>query len=262
MAIEVDIRGQMAGRLKKKFLYGLLYLFFWLVIAGLIYLIFFAGGTCEDGKQNQKEEAIDCGGPCIPCAIKNAKPLKIFPVEFFENADQTVTVLAQIKNENEKVGIKNLPYTLNIYDLNNQKVFTGHGEILINPASNRLIIEAGLSSNFSSLSRGEVVYEEPKWEIFEKSQLLQLTPLTRSIEGNRIIFFGRAINNNPFLISQVEIQGILLSNFGFDVSASKTILRDIAPNNQTDFAIVFLIKPEVIPSVDFSKTKIVVETKK
>jgi hypothetical protein len=38
--------------------------------------------TCFDQVQNQGEEDIDCGGPCIPCTVEEASKSKSFWIIF------------------------------------------------------------------------------------------------------------------------------------------------------------------------------------
>jgi len=49
-----------------------------LVILALVFMgknIFKPKPTCSDNKQNQNEDAVDCGGPCLACDLKDLEPL-------------------------------------------------------------------------------------------------------------------------------------------------------------------------------------------
>ena len=58
-------------RLLKQFLYGFFYL---AILVSLIWLVysfeFKPAPNCFDGKKNQEETGIDCGGSCISCEVK------------------------------------------------------------------------------------------------------------------------------------------------------------------------------------------------
>ena len=253
------------NRLAKQALYGLFYLIILAVISGLVYLyIVKERPSCEDGIVNQNEETVDCGGVCVPCAFKNLQALEFFPVNIFDNGNQTISVLVELFNKNKELGVKNLPYTINLYDKNSNKIFSLNGEIQIKPNARQFIVKAGLAVDPSLVERGELVLREQNWEpITKQPPLLLVDPgFQIKTEAGRLILSGRAVNPSPFLISEAEIQILLVNQLGFYISASKTILLNIVSDSTSDFQVNFILKPETLATVDFSKTKVVVEAKK
>lgn len=69
--------------------------------------------TCYDNKKNQKEEGIDCGGPCIPCYLKEENNLIVAssPIIFLRD-DNKVDVMFKVKNVLKDWGVKNFSYKL------------------------------------------------------------------------------------------------------------------------------------------------------
>ncbi len=253
------------NRVVKKILYGVFFLTIWVVIGGLIYwYITQERPSCDDGIINQDEGGVDCGGVCLPCAFKNLQALEVFPVNIFDNGNQTTSVLIELLNKNKELGITNLPYTINLYDNSGNKIFSLNKDIQIKPGARQYIVAAGLAVDPVLVGRGELVLEEPKWELVEKqAPLLLVNPgFQIAKESNRVMIVGRALNRNPFSISEAEIQVLLLNQLGFYVSASKTVLRNIPSDSATDFQVNFVLKPETLGTIDFSKTKVIVEAKK
>lgn len=253
------------SRWVKQFVYGIFYLIILGILVSLIYLYFVKQRpSCDDGIVNQNEEGADCGGVCVPCVFKNLQKLEVFPVNIFDNDNQTTSILIELFNKNRELGVKSLPYTVNLYDKNNSKVFSLSKEIQIKPDARQVIVEAGLAVDPALVARGELVLEEPKWEITPKQPPMLLVDPNFQIktEGNRVILLSRGINNNPFSISEAEIQVLLLNQLGLYVSASKTILRNIASDSVTDFQVNFIVQPDTLAAIDFSKTRVVVEVRK
>ncbi|GIW67284.1 MAG: hypothetical protein KatS3mg096_152 [Candidatus Parcubacteria bacterium] len=110
----------MNKRLKKQIIYGTIIFLFFAVFTFLIYLKL-KGPTvasCFDGKKNQDEEGIDCGGSCPPCELKTLQPLKIYPTQFlvYENS---MDIIGLIENPNSNLALKKLKYYFEIYDIDN-----------------------------------------------------------------------------------------------------------------------------------------------
>lgn len=98
------------------------------ILFAFIFLIGFAfysknkpAATCSDNIKNQKEEEIDCGGPCIPCDLKNNPPLEIQETPYFIVSDTNkIDIVFKILNKNNQWGVKYFSYKINLYGENNQ----------------------------------------------------------------------------------------------------------------------------------------------
>lgn len=88
-----------------------------IVLLGIIAaLIFYKPASCVDGKQNQKEEGIDCGGPCpYLCSASQIQPAALF-VTPFSPEDGRTDVIAYIANRNTDTGVMHAHYTVELRD--------------------------------------------------------------------------------------------------------------------------------------------------
>jgi hypothetical protein len=95
-------------RTQKQILIGLA------TILGLLILLFLGQTilkpkpTCVDQKQNQSEDAIDCGGPCLPCELKDMKSLVIEKAYSLDYKLKGIDLVAEIFNPNTKYGLTNV----------------------------------------------------------------------------------------------------------------------------------------------------------
>jgi hypothetical protein len=133
----------MSWRLRKQIIYG--------SILGLIFFLFVLFiyfqlkpqvlPSCFDGKKNQGEEDIDCGGPCPICELKSAQPLKIYPVQFIVYQN-TIDIIGLVENPNSNLGLKELNYYFEIYDSNKfLKATTSLKSISLEPETKKYILE-------------------------------------------------------------------------------------------------------------------------
>ena len=69
----------MSSRFLRRLIFGVFYL---AVFGGLSYSIYLlgirGGASCFDGRQNQSELGVDCGGSCVSCELKNLSPISFF----------------------------------------------------------------------------------------------------------------------------------------------------------------------------------------
>ncbi len=70
------------------------------------FFFFGADPSCSDGKKNQGEEGIDCGGPCKSCRgeFEGAKELEVTSVELVYDRENFYDAVLKIKNSNKDVG--------------------------------------------------------------------------------------------------------------------------------------------------------------
>lgn len=80
-------------------------------IFGII-ILFFVGRevfkpqpTCSDSKQNQGEDAVDCGGPCLACDLKDLKPLIVEKTYILNYKLKGYDLVTRIFNPNTKYGL-------------------------------------------------------------------------------------------------------------------------------------------------------------
>ncbi|HBI26046.1 TPA: hypothetical protein DDX30_04645 [Candidatus Wolfebacteria bacterium] len=96
----------------KKFVYGIGFLLFFAgVIFGIYTVVFKAKPTCFDNKQNAQETGVDCGGVCAPCAQRYAQDITVESIIKFP-ANGRVVVIADLRNDNEDYGFRDVVYTM------------------------------------------------------------------------------------------------------------------------------------------------------
>ena len=71
-------------------------------IIGVVAYRYWPAPSCVDQKMNQREEGIDCGGPCVACAVKNALPPVVFWTRAVELRPGFYDVAAEIQNQNTR----------------------------------------------------------------------------------------------------------------------------------------------------------------
>lgn len=221
----------MDSRARKKFNYGIVFLLILVVIAFPFWFFSRPAPTCEDKKLNQGEEEIDCGGPCIPCAIKNLKPVQA--AAELQVLSGATNVIIEFSNPNIFYGPKTFRYTLTLKGASGMTLYEETNEGFLYPAEqNRVIIHANLPVDAELLSgQPEVVVSNENWQLLEDfsqpEALLRETQVAIARGGDDAQVSAVVVNNNPFPLSRVDVSVILHDSRGRTVGLSKTVVRDV-----------------------------------
>lgn len=101
--------------------------------------------SCTDGKRNQEERGIDCGGPCVSCALRNAEEISLFWTRVTRIAQDTYGVAAFIENPNANLYSENVQYEFSLFDELGQ-IARRTGSTFVLPAETLHVIETNLST--------------------------------------------------------------------------------------------------------------------
>lgn len=239
------------NRTIKQLIYGGLYLVIIVLIGWGAYVAVKPAPTCTDGKLNQRETEIDCGGPCESCEIRRLKPLEALPGIFFD-VEGALTALYEFRNPNTTYGASQFFYTVTLYGASGETLEEFSRNSFIYPGEIKYIFETGYRTLPQEVDRIQVVIDPVRiaWEP------LTVFPLPRTQVRNVQVVFdsvmreavltGTLTNTNSYPASRVTVVGSVRSSLGVPAAASRTIIQDVLPQEERSFRIV-------IPAVPFSE---------
>ncbi|NOY35703.1 MAG: hypothetical protein GXP44_02175 [bacterium] len=141
--------------------------------------------TCFDGKQNQGEESVDCGGPCEAC-LGEIKNLVVSWAKPFKLKDGVYDAAALVENPNLFLALPSLKYKFKLYDEDGVLVAVRGGETFFNPGEKFVIFETGIETGKRIPKRAFIELEQnPRWKRIEK-------------ETARLVVSGKSFTNDPF----------------------------------------------------------------
>ncbi|MEK9170519.1 MAG: hypothetical protein AAB674_02625 [Patescibacteria group bacterium] len=245
-------------RLLKQFLYGFFYL---AILVSLIWLVysfeFKPAPNCFDGKKNQEETGIDCGGSCISCEVQGLKPLSAGSAEFFGD-DRVFSAVAEVKNLNADYGTKSFGYEVNFYDSSGRLLISKRGSDFIYSGENKNIIEAGIGITNGIPDRAEIKLINPgdiKWDNKKDffADIPKLENISAKIENNQIVVSGYVMNGKSLEFSRAIVSAFAVDNAGRRVGVSKTESK-IGPFGTWNFNIFIPINKDAIKNIDLNAT--------
>lgn len=228
----------------KRFVIIIIYIALFALLAWFLFLIFQPAPTCFDGKKNQNELDVDCGGVCGECKRKlNPKDLIVAETAFVLGGVNKYDVVAKISNPNISLGSSRFDYKFSLKDALGNVLATKSGQDFILPKETKYVIEANLETAQVPASVSFVAenYQWNEFFGFEEPQLVIYQPKFNSQSGN----FGSSeatgllVNESPFDFNVIKINVVLRGENGKVVGLNVTQMQGVNANDQRDFKVIW-----------------------
>lgn len=251
----------------KKAVYGIFYLCIFGIIAFSVYSSLEPEvlPTCSDGIINQGEEAVDCGGPCIPCEVKNLRQIRMDdPVQPFFLSDGRVVLLGSIVNPNEGYIAENVEFEFIIKDKTGYPVERIYGSDLVYPLEKRYVFTANVetkSGNFGEASV-EIASSTVVWEKYYETlkPVVQLVSPPVIMEEETIIRAkGTIRNQSSFTAKGVTVIGIVRDSYNHPIFAAQWVSDDLEGFETRDFSIIIPKENEIIERFDRERMSFIIQ---
>lgn len=196
------------------------------VLALPIFFVSYSAPSCADGKQNQGEFGIDCGGPCRVLCKANALDMIIHWQRAFKVKSGVYNAVAYIENPNLDSGIPSISYRFKFYDKDNLLIYERTGTTFVPPQKIFGIFESNIFTGarvpartffeFSSAVRWQ------KSDVGEPPISFQSTQLSDQNALPRLSAILQNRGLNP--VYDIEVVALVYDADGNAVGASRTIV--------------------------------------
>jgi len=230
----------MTRYLRKQIIVVIIFLLIVAVITAGAYFIFrpHPEATCFDGIKNQGEEKTDCGGPCLPCE-KQRESLEVVYQKIIPTSENNFDLIAEIKNPNNNWGAKSVGYALDVYDEQNNNIFSKQGTLYILPQENKYIVEPKIFLE-EKPDKAEFKIISTSWQRLSGFRDLALRIRDKKIqtgEGMQSRVSGVITNNTNYDLNKVELVGIIFNAEKEIIGAGKTEVTTLVRNENRYFEI-------------------------
>lgn len=201
---------------------------FFALVGLVLFFIYKPTPTCFDGKQNQNEQGIDCGGICSLACADQIQSLKIDWVRPLKVGEGWYDLVAQIENLNPTLGNRSIPYIFSVYDGDNVLITKREGSTFVNAGENFVLFESRVMTGARDVKKAFLEFPtSTPWETInpvakdilverreftnEPKAVLHLSVNNRSLKAIQDIFLITVlsdINNNAFAASQTKIDSL------------------------------------------------------
>lgn len=252
-------------RLLKRAIYGV-------IILGTVFAVILSIGdsfmnenpTCSDGRKNQGELRVDCGGPCRPCGAANQIVISDRGVFTHDDIGKTSFYVA-FSNPSGDYWVRSFKYKIHVYDSYNTLINTMNGASSIPPAA---ITDKGLvpglaravvvAANVAPIDavRTDIEVSDEEWVSASSyaDNGLSVGSVRLAGDGERVTVTGTVRNNTPDYLSGVFAGVVFRDSAGKAIGVSSAEVGSMSPLSAKNFEIFWRAEDGRLPSSDKSET--------
>lgn len=237
-------------------------LFYALMVLGVIvallvvawFVFFYKPPTCVDGKMNQNEEGIDCGGVCVK--VCEAPAVSAVWARSVKVADGVYHAVAMIRNPATDAGTTNLPYTFYLYDVDNILVAQRSGAMVLEPGETVPLLEANIVTRERAPTKTFVEFGTAVWRERSRTQSPVVID-TEVLDAENLRLTARVSNTTPTVVPKVILTALLYGKDEVLVAASQTLLTDIPARGSSEAAFTWQesFPEEIVRTVVTARTR-------
>jgi len=228
----------MSWAAKRKLSYALVVLVILGIAAFGVYKSSFSKpATCFDGKQDQDETGVDCGGNicALRCTSDISPIVSLWDPRLFNVDNGVYTAAVMVENPNGTSGAKAVPFSLKIYDATDTDVVIKEIDDTVDvyPGEEFPIIETGISTGKRLPGRVVLTFNENAVEWYKEAPLA--TPVktlapTVTNEATAPLVTASALNDSSSAADNVDIVAVVSDKDGNAIGASRTFIQHMDPH--------------------------------
>ncbi len=203
------------------------------VIALVLVATLYKTPSCFDGKQNQGEEGIDCGGPCpYACSPNETAPSVRFARAVSPQPGRT-DLIAYIDNSNSDAELENATYTVQFYGPNNTVVAQQSGTITIPPSTTAPLFIPDFYQSSATVSQVFLNFDSTtyKW-LRTKNKPIVPIPSNIQIENTTLPKISATLTNpTAQTLTNVTVVATVFNAANNAIAASQTVVPELAPQS-------------------------------
>ena len=207
------------------------------LIALITIAIVYDTPTCTDGKQNQDERGIDCGGSCTRVCTLDAQEANVKFVRTISQVGRT-DVIAYIENRNQEAAAQDVPYVVEVYDATRSLVGKKEGVVDLAPGATTPLFVTNIPTGSREALQAFVLID-PEKVLWEKRETKNPLPVVRSAEIREGQFPRIVATLENQTARPIRSNAVVVTVFNREntaIAASRTVVGEI-PAGQSAEAI-------------------------
>ena len=187
--------------------------------------------SCFDGKQNQDERGVDCGGVCaMLCPFEARDPIIIY-TRLFEASPGNYTAIALVENPNQGVFARELSYIFKIYDKDNVLLYEIPGTTFAPPGRVfPIFVSSILTGNrtasnvtFAVAGGAAISWERGEWPEPD----IKVANVLNKVVGGRARVEADIVNNEVYDLLGLQVAAVVYDAAGNARDASATVAERV-----------------------------------
>lgn len=219
----------MSWAARRQFLYAMVALVIVLGIAGWAgYAVFSTTSTCMDGKQNQNETGVDCGGACSRLCADVARAPVIKWSRAFRSGPNLYTLAAYVENNNPGASAMRVPYAFRLFDDKNLLILEKNGVADLPPMQTVPVVETGVDVGNRTVARAFLEFSKvPVWNRTDAAKLPSVRITAQELAGDASRLSSTVVNEGNSDARNITLIAVLFDKNGTAQAASKSFIERI-----------------------------------
>ncbi|HCP08987.1 MAG TPA: hypothetical protein DIT25_04285 [Candidatus Moranbacteria bacterium] len=221
-----------------------IYLLILISLIGIIFYWNWPEPSCFDGKLNQNEQGIDCGGICAErCEIAAKEDLAVLQTGFVSSGSaDNFDIYALINNPNQVLASSGFGYKFIIKDFSDEVIGDYSGTSFILPGEKKYLLANNMSFS-GSPAKVELSIINPEWvevnELYEKPQLKVVNRNYREITSGAGFSeaSGLVKNESSLAFAKIGIVIIIKDEYDKEVGFNSTEMRTVQAGENRAFSV-------------------------
>jgi len=214
--------------------------------------------SCTDGRANQDERGVDCGGVCAAVCPDEAVAVRVKWARVLPLGAGIYDVAALVENPNPNFVLANLPFNLRIVDQDNLFITRVAGNLTLAPRESFLIFQTNIDVGRRAPSRALLDFSgPPKW--YRGTVKPELTFVDKNFTPDPPLLRAKLVNDSLVAYRGIDVATTVSDGERNTFAASRTTVSEIAPGETreisfswprafTDEAVFIDLYPHVAPS--------------
>ena len=213
---------------RRQIRYFLIVVIFIASVAGSFYWYTKPAPSCFDGKLNQNERGVDCGGSCLKVCSADVIPLQTVWIRPFEIIPGSYSVIGLFENHNRDLGVDRLAYTIRLVNDLGATIATRSGETFVNPQEKFVIFESALPTGGQKPVRAFIEFNSNVSWATPKIDRPILTVVRKEISNDdKPLLHAVVTNTSVYDLESIVVPVVLSGNDNNVFTGSATLVESL-----------------------------------
>lgn len=200
-------------------------------LAILAIALFYRLPTCGDGKQNQDEGGVDCGGSCPRVCALDARPARVSFARALTQAGRTDAIV-YVENPNREAYAPAATVVVELYGTDGL-LAEARTVAYLPPATLVPVYFAGVASDALPVRQAFARVEEPAWmRAAPTDPLPEVSEVVTRDQATRPRVTATLTNLTARRAIRVPVVATVFDADGTAIAASRTIIADLSPQGR------------------------------
>lgn len=204
-----------------------------MLLSGIVIAVMYEAPSCMDGKQNQDESGIDCGGSCAYLCSAEVDPARVSFARALTNLSGRTDFIAYVENRNAIAEAKSAQYVAEIFDAQGRLLGSKEGIVDLPARAIVPVFIPGVGAG-SAARAFLTIAETTKWRIpTDKKEPLTVGTVSM-IPGDKARVTAPIENLSPRDEFDRTVIAVVFNANGEAVAATQTVLRVVSAFGKAD----------------------------